>query len=559
MKHSSPEERRLLLEELQQAVRGKPLQATRPRCFDLPGRLITCGPAPGPSADAETLEIVVTAGFPPRSDDFPPLRFWIWQAMGDEWQLRPLDPLDGVHRVTFSRAEIRGEFFLDISLARAWVHELVIPRSGATVRLTNAAEGWQWHSGPPAQAIPEGPILVQPNAAMSVVKKLEDQIIDDFYPDMHDMIKGRLATQTMPKLALGHPLRNQLAEMRGGHVFFECGSTIALAVLAARKWWIEHGENYSQFEISTNSSLVQNALYRMQGIEPRLQYGDKWLNQEKYAGNFPIQQKTVRAAMEGDKQSLKLVRDAWREHLITDPWRFDRLFMTASKFHFFCGPFVGSLDNALLKLAYYSCAVRTDILIDGSKLLEDEDLEQEWQKEHCVQVFFPHSEAVRSQWLRHVLCESGERRESLLQQMDRASQRNPHMMIKLPSELITNPRTGETELVDVPDSWGDSLQKVLARPGGEVNVFVVEPEDCSGRDFETRIRRLAARGTKCFSDLRKRVSIDEPRCEVVRLDRRRRQLSDQGDLTLRVWKCTYRGQGEGEQPVDLSESLTRLQ
>jgi hypothetical protein len=368
----------------------------------------------------------------------------------------------------------------------------------------------------------------------------------------------RMHEETLAKLAFADVLRRCLSEAQRESIFVESGSTTALAFLAMAEWCRANSSAgvRRRWKVRTNNAFVQHALCNLQGVSVRLLYGNSVLD-PKYGGFYPVSAKTIAKAREGKAQEGKaregqtrarvLVREAW-ERMLADAARFRQLVMTASRFHLYCGAFVGgSPDNALLKAAFFTGAgagsgsaagSRVAILLDGSKLLLNRDLPAEWGN-GCIQIITPPLEHRYARLLTRLLGDQA--RKAAWDSWDL----NPVVGCGLHRARFRS-RTGEFMEVEAPSSWAECVKNIIERRGGEVSLYVAEPQavrhDAPFRDVLAEAVREANR---CFGNsdgAEGRVRICEPEESSVRVDPQQGVIVDDSrdGVNVAIWKCRYR-------------------
>lgn len=382
-------------------------------------------------------------------------------------------------------------------------------------------------------------------------------LVDDFFPDMKHSVQSRMMANPIAKLALGKVCADIVPGQ--GSAFFECGSTIALAVLAMRNSLRLSGSIQSQIALSTNSALVQTALYGLGESIPRLLYGDRFLNAQKYLGFFPIHPRTIQSAIDGSNAAKSQLQDTW-QLMCRDGASFDVSLLTASKFHFICGPFVGSIDNSFLKYAFYSSARDLRILIDGSKCLKHRNLPTEWKKKDCF-------ESMRGVGYENVIADfiaklfpkaSRTGREKLMLAIENAISRNPQASVSLPPVFVerkSHPGKADTsedmtEEIRVVDSWLGCVEQVLVRRGGAVTVHIAEPD--GSPDFEKQLLGAIVESNVTLRTLRSSLRIGQPECSVVYVHKPTRSIREDKSAqcqAVRIWRCVYQ-MHKGERITD---------
>jgi hypothetical protein len=402
-----------------------------------------------------------------------------------------------------------------------------------------------------------------------------DRLLDDFFPDLQKTIRSRMHDNPVAKLALGSICAAVLDSSKPHSAFFECGSTVALAVLAMRKTWPSMTVFDHEVALYTNSALVQMALYGLREALPRLLYGDKWLNTGKYLGYFPIRPATIKQ-IETSNRARDEVQKAW-EQMCQDGARFDVSFLTASRFHFVAGPFVGSPDNSFLKYAFYSSARNLVVLIDGSKILLNAGLLREWL--NCYNPFLKYlSDRYVGDLVGALFPEATHlEREELMQAVTDAAARNPQSHIAFPSVFV--PRlslqpadedsgAGDTmEQIQAVESWLQCVEQVMSRRGGgQVTLCISQPDmfsdeilnfarsqhglvnhGGSGEDtsavFTQYLHRSVIEANSFLVKRKSPLRLGQPERTEVFVHPGTRQLCEtgrtKGCVKVPVWRCTY--------------------
>jgi hypothetical protein len=339
----------------------------------------------------------------------------------------------------------------------------------------------------------------------------------------------RMLHETPSKIAQAAGFVAQLRKGKWRRAFIEGGSTTALGSLGAAKAVSSLVDRDVERRLCTNMPKIFDTFVARDGIVPNLLYasGETTEFDPKYGVTFPFTKKMVLAAMRGTSDEYALwckraVKAAWRR-MLRDAWRFDCTIMTASKFSFGVGPFVGSISNAMLKAAYCSCALRLSMHVDGSKLLMNGDLPAEFSKEAsspsvglaelCSLIYAwwldpsDHVEVAR------ILAIAGLDFPSLWS----VASRNPCVRLGLDGDVLRSARRG-MEDVALPHSWAMCVEQVLRRRGGEVNVFVSQTSGETEDTFMDRLDTAIREGNEVLSRFRSPVMIGAPQPKKVRVD-----------------------------------------
>jgi len=358
-----------------------------------------------------------------------------------------------------------------------------------------------------------------------------DRVCDRFFEGWSDAkgkVLDRMRKQPYAKAALGSVLL-QAVRQRAMKPFVESGSTLALALLALSELYRQGEGALASRRVKTNNLLVQMALYSLTEASPLVLYGDMYFNR-KYGGYFPVAEDVICRATAGDAECADEVWNAWAR-LRQDVRMFDLLFMTASRFSLFCGPFVGSPDNALLKSAFYT-GQRVFCLIDGTKIVPNNRLPFEWARPECIPVF---AQAFGGFNIRQLSAIYGKNRGGRFADLlDSAAKRNPCV------------RLGYTD-VKVPmahaaRSWAECVETVLSRTDGELAVFVSEPDTEHGGVFERFLRDAVREGSECFARFGCKVRIEPPERSLVKVNPKTCSLLPAGaeaGWAVPVWRCRY--------------------
>jgi hypothetical protein len=152
---------------------------------------------------------------------------------------------------------------------------------------------------------------------------------------------------------------------------------------AADSYWANHTSLGQQVRFETTNSKVADWRPSSEDVLVRGIYGGH-LNAE-FGGFFSMSEEQIDKAIlnRSDHDSHAAVNKAWEE-MLKRAWNYDRLLMTAPRFNFFAGPFVASKQNGLLKCTYLTAGKRIALLLDGSKILKNCEIVNEWSDEFSV-------------------------------------------------------------------------------------------------------------------------------------------------------------------------------
>jgi hypothetical protein len=256
---------------------------------------------------------------------------------------------------------------------------------------------------------------------------------------------------------------------------------------------------------------------------------------------------------------------------------FDVSFLTASRFHFIAGPFVGSPDNSFLKYAFYSGARDLYVLIDGSKVICNAGLLAEWLG--CFWPFGAHlPDHMLSKYIGGLFPRAGRaKRERLMQAVEDAADRNPQSCIGFPSVFVPT-RTYEpssnlqdnddtTEEIKPVSSWPKCVEQVMSRRGGgKVSICIAQPDKAGNDfqrylnkgyvadrrpshehgtsiDFERFLRKAILEANRFLRSLKSPLRVEPPERADVYLRPETRTLCDTGNIEgcvkVSAWRCTY--------------------
>jgi hypothetical protein len=211
--------------------------------------------------------------------------------------------------------------------------------------------------------------------------------------------------------------------------------------------------------------------------------------------------------------------------MLRDAWKFDCTIMTASKFSFGVGPFVGSVANTLLKAAYCSCALRLSLHLDGSKLLMNRDLPAEFSKEASssdVMAILAELCSLIFAWFLDPTDHVEVSRILAIDNLDLPSlwsvaSRNPCVRLNLTGDVLHSKQRGTEEVV-LPHSWAMCVEQVLRRRGGEVNVYVSQTYGETADAFMNRLHTAIQEGNDVLARFGSTVMVGKPRPRKVRVD-----------------------------------------
>lgn len=373
--------------------------------------------------------------------------------------------------------------------------------------------------------------------------------------NLHQTIRERLLVEPYAKLALGAVCYHLLTEGADNRVFFEGGSTTALAACAMFHQWASDGKKLERsIDFVTNNALLLLPAGCIDGVKPRMVYANRHLNQ-KYAEWFPVSDEEIRKAIEEHEQCQTgrtnevphkaRVRKAWTR-LLRDAWCYDCLFLTASRFHLFFGPFVGSLDNAFFKNAYYT-APRLIVLLDASKVIDNGQLEKEWCEQKCYQVFDQREREFTEMSLEWVL--GSQPNKALVDEKLRAAERNPCVRLGL-QEAEVCVEDGRTIQIRRPDCWAEAVHVAL-RSHGDVRIYLSGTSrlHAGRREFETWLKERIDEANQGFVrsqiPVRIRMHFWKPVSVAVNSAHNSLSLAAGGELndpnavTVPVWECRY--------------------
>jgi hypothetical protein len=362
-----------------------------------------------------------------------------------------------------------------------------------------------------------------------------------------EKILQRLQENPFAKSALGSVVDALLRNQPHETVFVESGSTPKLAMTSADRYWANSNPLPRTVKIETNNSKIADWKPRSSEIRVRGIFGGH-LNAE-FGGFFPVSEEQIDKAMHdgNDHDSQAAVDSAWNE-MVQQARNYDRLFMTASRFNFYAGPFVSSKDNALLKLAYHSAGRRFAILLDGSKLLANADVVKEWFDDSSVQVF-DHGEPKERGFIKQLLGLSPGEQPDVWEAKRAAARRNPGVQLRTLPEprFIPKGARGHVHIARV-SSWENCVMKTLkatnaGEEAGDVSVYVSEPDAPDERaNFERRLHAMVEEANGSFRGNGERVHIAKPEMHAVVVNPRSESIllpPDGKGVPVRIWECRY--------------------
>jgi hypothetical protein len=370
----------------------------------------------------------------------------------------------------------------------------------------------------------------------------------------------RMRKEPAAKIACGGAILRSLASGTFQDVFIEGGSTTALAVLGALT--VADQLRAARFDrsplaLSTNMPKIYDLILNRRWISPSLLYAQGGSFNPKYGENFPVAETVLRDAMVktkglSDDEILRCeeaVVHAWRT-MLADGWSFQHTIMTASKFNFGIGPFVGSRHNALLKAAYLATARELTVLIDGSKMLTANDLQREWLNGECSQIIAGQlrSKGYPKRLFAIAGCAVDEQNLDKLAEIAWAvADREPVTRLSLKGDYLRNETRGGAK-VDVPQSWAHAVAQILLRKEGTVRVFVSQPVSETEEVFETRLLSAIEEGNRILrgaNEIYDKVRVGKPHRTVRRVDLGPYVVPGSDRVNdIAVWEC----------PMELAEN-----
>lgn len=406
--------------------------------------------------------------------------------------------------------------------------------------------------------IPESP-MAHSNSSSSDPWKQFDVSANESLAILQGKVKvsKRFDDHRISKYALG--LIFDLLLKRDHHqtVFIESGSTPKLALSAADRYWANGHPLGKRVVVETNNSKIADWMPGSSNVLVHLIYGS-YLNPE-FGGFFPMSEEQIDIAIQNemDNDSHAAVDRAWEE-MLNRAFHYDRLFMTASRFNFLAGPFVGSKQNALLKSAFLTSGKRTAILLDGSKLVQNGMIVKEWIDRRNVQVFDDANRENELRFLKQVFGlkqaeklptelpgipdELPKDLEAVWTAKTAAADRNPCYKLRLRERYIIPNGSGNSIRVDPIHSWERCVERTLQMQG-ELCIYVSEPYAAgTGPDFEQYLHDMIEEANGCFMHGRKRVQVSVSEMHTAMVNLRSKAILLPGGSVgapVRIWECRY--------------------